>query len=148
MSLGQGGTSSGLMSVDCMADQTKRRIYELSERGMQELSSQNPNACSGNLTAPAGLANCVAGEFTRADKHLNSSYRSLLARAANEDESIGENNAGERPSLIKAERAWITFRDAQCGYFSARIQEGEARLAAQRCRTVMTLQRAKELEEL
>jgi uncharacterized protein YecT (DUF1311 family) len=147
-SLGQNGTISGVMSTGCLVDQTRRRVYELSRPGIQELSDKDPAACSGKSTGDDALVNCIAGEFARVDRYLNFSYRNILATATKDDVSIGKDSAGERPSLIRAEKAWIAFRDAQCGYLLARQQGAKARLVDLRCRTAMTVQRTKELEEL
>jgi uncharacterized protein YecT (DUF1311 family) len=127
-----------------MVDQTKRRIFELSERGMGDLADRNPTPCK----ISGALADCLLAAFARSDQALNVTYRKKLSDATNDDKSFKERASGERRSLIAAEKAWIAFRDAQCGYLSARQQGTEARLADLRCRMAMTVQRTKELKEL
>lgn len=53
----------------------------------------------------AELNACAADDFTRADKELNETYRALITKEAKNQIFITK--------LRAAQRAWVTFRDAE-----------------------------------
>jgi uncharacterized protein YecT (DUF1311 family) len=70
------------------------------------LSQPSPrtfDACADKKTQ-AELNSCANEEAKRADAELNSTYRTLLSKAAPRPESVAKIKA--------AERAWIAYRDA------------------------------------
>jgi len=69
--------------------------------------------CMANAQTTLEMSECAHADRTAADAELNRVYGQLLASLA---------DAGERAALKKAERAWITFRDAHCAFatFSSR----------------------------
>jgi len=59
---------------------------------------------SGGVTS--AMEDCISEEFELQDRRLNRSYKALMA-------SIPE----RRPELRDAQRKWIAFRDANCGFY-------------------------------
>jgi uncharacterized protein YecT (DUF1311 family) len=90
-------------------------------------------ACAKGSTVD--IEQCV-GRLTKAwDQRLNAAYQKLL-----------KNNA-EADKLRVAERLWVQFRDANCGYYGS--GEGTIRrLEYAECMHSMTAHRALELEDL
>ena len=70
-----------------------------------------------------------------ADHRLNAAYKALQARI----------EANQRQSLLSAQRLWVQYRDANCGFYG--VQDGSIRQvqAAEYIRS-MTEDRARELE--
>jgi uncharacterized protein YecT (DUF1311 family) len=69
---------------------------------------------------------CAEIDFERADAELNRVYRDAIAGARQEDREIdraSDQRATAEAVLREAQRAWVTFRDAQCTY----ERYGEAR---------------------
>lgn len=81
---------------------------------------------------------CAAREFDAADAALNEAYAQLRQKL--DDQS--------RALLAEAQRAWIAFRDKQCGYVQ-RVSEGSGRnVAYAGCMTGLTRTRTKDLKML
>lgn len=151
------GKDSGMLNTfnsmarkGCLVQKTRHRIYELSAKGMRELSSQNPTSnafmsCSNGATDLATSSKCLEAELARDDKILNATYRKSLKTAAENDKKLGVASGDERLNLIRAERRWIVFRDAQCRYLAERQSAQEPRLTDLRCRAVMTKYRTRDL---
>ena len=77
------------------------------------------------------LDKCAGDAFTKADAALNSTYKSVMARLTSDDET--------RQALVGAQKAWLAFRDAECGFEAAGARGGsiEPMIVAQ-CRTRLT----------
>jgi uncharacterized protein YecT (DUF1311 family) len=58
-----------------------------------------------NAGTTAATTNCIANESKKADAELNRTYKLAFTGL----------NAKAAENLRKAQRAWITYRDAQCG---------------------------------
>lgn len=52
----------------------------------------------------AGMVQCAAAELEVQDRALNAAYRDLTS----------DMNPRQKANLVKAQRAWIAFRDADC----------------------------------
>ena len=82
------------------------------------------------------IGECVAAKTKVADQRLNRAY-AALQRAIDPE---------QRGPLLKAQRLWIQYRDANCGFYGA--QQGTiSRIKYPECMRVMTLNRAEELEQ-
>ncbi|MBV9488613.1 MAG: DUF1311 domain-containing protein [Verrucomicrobia bacterium] len=64
----------------------------------------------------AELTRQAANEFKAADADLNRVYKALLAKLDDEG----------RAKLVAAQRAWITFRDAEAAYEADTLRGGSA----------------------
>lgn len=85
-------------------------------------------ACPG--TTQMEMNQCAANDYRIADRDLNAYYAKL--------EKIKE--------LVAAERAWITYRDAECAYQVKAVEGGSmAPLVHATCLADLTRQRLKQL---
>jgi uncharacterized protein YecT (DUF1311 family) len=82
------------------------------------------------------LVECVQVKTKAADQRLNAAYKALQARI----------DPDQRQPLVAAQRLWVQYRDANCGFYGA--QEGSIRqVQAAECLRSMTEDRARELEK-
>lgn len=96
------------------------------------------------------LQDCLEGEMTKADKALNAAYRKALAAIANDPDTPDDEKPAWKENLKAAQRAWLTFRDANCKFelIGAEWHNGSGTTAAQQqCELGMTQQRTQELLE-
>lgn len=85
----------------------------------------------------AGMVQCAGAELEIQDRALNAAYRDLTS----------DMNARQKANLVKAQRAWIAFRDADC---QARYDSDWGTLStitANMCMLRRTVERTIELEE-
>ena len=54
------------------------------------------------------MINCILAETRRQDARLNENYKRLISRLA----------TARKNALVEAQRAWIRFRDANCGFYA------------------------------
>jgi uncharacterized protein YecT (DUF1311 family) len=93
-------------------------------------------ACHQKGTTVA-IMECLNGLTAQWDKRLNTGYQAALKASE---------SAVRKDGLVRAERAWLAFRTANCGWYDA--QEGTIRLiAGADCMLDMTKARATELED-
>jgi uncharacterized protein YecT (DUF1311 family) len=101
--------------------------------------TQEHSAClekANGITAE--MINCMLAETRRQDARLNENYKKLLSKLATE----------RKNALIEAQRAWIRFRDANCGFYADPEGGSAARMAANECILNATADRATELQLL
>ena len=91
---------------------------------------------SGGVTS--AMEDCISEEFELQDRRLNRSYEAMMA-------SVPEKR---RADLRDAQRKWIAFRDANCGFYYDPEGGSAARLASKECAVTLTADRAHELETL
>ena len=80
----------------------------------------------------------MSDELARQDALLNQNYKTLMSKLS----------AKRKKMLLKAQRAWIKFRDANCGFYSDPEGGTAAVLGANDCFLQATANRAKELSNL
>jgi len=91
--------------------------------------------CGDQLSTPA-VVECVQAKTNAADQRLNAAYKALQARV----------DAAQRQPLLSAQRLWVQYRDANCGFYGA--QDGSIRqVQAAECIRSMTEDRARKLEK-
>ena len=99
-----------------------------------------------------GMTSCLAGEARVWDKYLNQEYRATrnFARLMDEDEAVYFPEYAKRvEALVAAQRAWIAFRDAECGLAYASWGSGSMRnIAGADCVMRMTAERTIDLREM
>ncbi|MCS2610576.1 lysozyme inhibitor LprI family protein [Halomonas dongshanensis] len=101
--------------------------------------ASDDGSCS-NANTQAQMNTCAAEEYQRADGALNSAYREVMARLTD--------NAPARAKLRAAQRAWISFRDAECAYVSSATEGGSVQaMVRNQCLTHMTSERTQTLQE-
>jgi uncharacterized protein YecT (DUF1311 family) len=69
-----------------------------------------------NATDQATMNQCAAQQNKAADKELNALYQQITTRLKSSPDS--------KKLLIGAQRAWVTFRDAECKFSSAGVEGG------------------------
>ncbi|MBL8584610.1 MAG: DUF1311 domain-containing protein [Rhizobiaceae bacterium] len=69
-----------------------------------------------NAEDQATLNQCADQAYDQADKALNAAYRKVEQRLADAPD--------RRKQLVAAQRAWIAFRDAECGFRSSAVAGG------------------------
>jgi uncharacterized protein YecT (DUF1311 family) len=91
-----------------------------------------------SATTQAAMNTCAAADFARADAALNATYAEVMARLARDEQG--------RARLVAAERAWLTFRDAQCAFETSRAEGGSIHpMLVAICRAGLTVAREKSL---
>ncbi|MEM7075612.1 MAG: lysozyme inhibitor LprI family protein [Pseudomonadota bacterium] len=93
-----------------------------------------------------GISQCLSMETAAWDKILNQQY--TLTRG----HFTAFDDGGDPPlqqSLLQAQRAWIAFRDAECGFAYDRNRQGTIRvIVGANCLLRLTAQRAIELRDM
>jgi uncharacterized protein YecT (DUF1311 family) len=90
----------------------------------------------GDKTSTLAVVECVQEKINTADQRLNVAYKALQARI----------DAAQRQPLLAAQRLWVQYRDANCGFYG--VQDGSVRqVQAAECIRSMTEDRARELEK-
>ena len=84
------------------------------------------------------MIDCIVAETSRQDTKLNENYKSLTSKISPK----------RKQSLLHAQRAWITFRDANCKFYGDPEGGTSARLSANECVLNATADRAKKLKLL
>ena len=91
--------------------------------------------CGDKPSTPA-IVECVQAKTNVADQRLNAAYKALQARI----------DPAQRQPLLSAQRLWVQYRDANCGFYG--VQDGSIRqVQAAECIRSMTEDRARELEK-
>ena len=99
-------------------------------------------APSGFSQSQIELTRQAAAEFEKADAQLNDIYKKALANAAAVDEE-------RKQKLIKAQRAWLLYRDAEAAYEADDLRGGTAySMEYNGARTTLTEERVKTLKQL
>jgi uncharacterized protein YecT (DUF1311 family) len=84
------------------------------------------------------MQDCMDSEWKRSDAELNRVYQESLKKLKPEQTAL----------LKKAQRAWITYRDAQCEADYKMFAGGSAApLALTQCRVTLTQERTKTLKD-
>lgn len=91
---------------------------------------------SGGVTA--SMIDCIGNEYALQDAALNAAYAALRAALP----------AERRAQLQAVQRAWIAYRDANCGFYADPDGGTLARVAANDCLLRETATRAAELRGL
>ncbi|ARM13605.1 MULTISPECIES: lysozyme inhibitor LprI family protein [Rhizobium] len=108
----------------------------------QDIDCQNPKTQS-------DMTSCEVARHETADKALNEQYKKTRAAMVAIDKDLDGDMKGAEKALVKAQRAWIDYRDAQCDAFGFQARGGtmEPMLVAG-CLAEETDKRTKELKEL
>jgi len=84
----------------------------------------------------ANMFECNGEELDRQDVRLNNAYKKLMSKLSRD----------RKKALLKAQRAWIKFREANCDYYLDPDGGKADRLNVSSCLVTMTATRAKDLE--
>ena len=91
---------------------------------------------SGGVTVD--MLDCIAAEYEVQDARLNAHYKALSASLTPQ----------RRKALVEAQRLWIRYRDANCGFRADADGGTAAGLMANDCLLTETAERAQELANL
>jgi len=90
----------------------------------------------GDKSSTLAIVECVQAKTKVSDQRLNAAYKALQARI----------DAAQRQPLLSAQRLWVQYRDANCGFYGT--QDGSIRqVQGAECIRSMTEDRARELEK-
>ncbi|MDZ4308695.1 lysozyme inhibitor LprI family protein [Allopontixanthobacter sp.] len=116
------------------------------------LLAGEPETDCDNPIMQAEMNFCAYQDSEAADAELNAQWQLTAATMKLRDENLDlthDNREGFFDTLLKAQRAWIAYRDAHCmseGYF-ARGGSMEPMLFS-RCLTRLTIERTEKLRQL
>ncbi|MEW6630596.1 MAG: lysozyme inhibitor LprI family protein [Pseudomonadota bacterium] len=92
--------------------------------------------CDPNDDSQSMMTICAGVDYQTADAKLNQAYQELVRR----------NDQKTNQLLQTAQRAWITFRDAECTYSTAASTGGSIHpMEVSLCLTALTNERTKQL---
>lgn len=95
--------------------------------------------CS-NAATQAQMNACAGEAFTKADAELNSLYGQIKSRL--------KDDKAQLDLLAKAERAWVAFRDAECGFAGSGVEGGSMQpMVVASCKEDLTKKRSEELQD-
>jgi len=102
-----------------------------------------------NAETQSDMTSCAQARYEEADKGLNAQYKKTRAAMVAIDQDLDTDMKGAEQALLKAQRAWITYRDAQCENYGFQARGGtmEPMLVAG-CLADLTDLRTKELKAL
>lgn len=99
-----------------------------------------------------GMAGCIAAEVAWWDEKLNDEWPRVMAAARERDEADREYAPGyavRAEKLRAAQRAWIAFRDAECGFQYSIPGDGSLRsIYWPSCVSTMTMERLEDLRAI
>ena len=107
-------------------------------------------AC-GSSGVQAELNACAQRDFEAADRRLNAQWRITLAKLRAEDRGNGRDGFGPPTAdvLLKSQRAWLAFRDAQCDLMSQEARGGSMQpMLYAGCRAKLTDERTQSLKQV
>lgn len=138
----------GASLKSCFAEATSLRERKACKGGM---SQQCMEAEPGGFST-YGMVRCTAAETQVWDGFLNEVYQDQMAglKAMDEEEAkYFPEFANRAEALRTAQRAWIAFRDSECGLAYSMWGSGSMRqIAGAACHMEMTADRAIALESL
>ncbi|PST19581.1 urease-associated protein [Rhizobium sp. JAB6] len=108
-----------------------------------------PKVDCAKAEAQTDLNICAALDFDTADKALNVQYKKTRAAMIALDTDLDNDMKGAEKALVKAQRAWVDYRDGECEAqgFQARGGSMEPMLVSG-CKAELTKKRTKELKDL
>jgi uncharacterized protein YecT (DUF1311 family) len=100
--------------------------------------SKKYSSCMNKSISTQDMVECIDSEYKAQDARLNKAYKLLQQNLS----------ADRKKQLLEAQRLWIKYRDANCGFYYDPDGGSMARLSANDCMMISTAMRAKELENL
>ena len=100
-------------------------------------AAEAKEVCDRNDDSQTMMTICAGQDYSAADAELNRVYQKL----------VKDSDAGTLKLLKTAQRAWISFRDAECAYATAGSEGGSIHpMEVSMCLTTVTEDRIKQLE--
>ena len=104
-------------------------------------SDPEETACYARDQSQQGMNICAGEAYQRADEALNAEWRKLQAHYGDD--------ADAKALLLEGQRAWLTYRDAQCEMLAYDVRGGSIwPLVNSGCLAELTRRRTRELAEI
>jgi uncharacterized protein YecT (DUF1311 family) len=108
--------------------------------------SDAPVSC-GSPKSTLEINECALREYTARDRELNDAYKALSNSLKHDGARDTTDYAAVKSQLVAAQKAWVSFRDADCLALRKCYEEGTIRTAMQLgCLIERTAQRTRELK--
>jgi uncharacterized protein YecT (DUF1311 family) len=106
----------------------------------------------GDKPSQTAMTMCAAAESDRADADMNRAWKQVYAqmqRSDREEPPARRSDVGFSPALLASQRAWLTFRDAECRIESYEWRGGSMQpFTYNQCLTELTRQRTRQLRAI
>jgi uncharacterized protein YecT (DUF1311 family) len=107
---------------------------------------ETPISCT-NPTSTLEINECAMRAYKAQDRELNEAYRALTASLKPDGAGDTTDYAAVKTQLVAAQKAWVSFRDADCNALRKYYEQGTIRTAMHvGCLIERTAQRTKELK--
>jgi uncharacterized protein YecT (DUF1311 family) len=112
-------------------------------------NGQEPDVDCGNAQTQMAMNICAGRDLKEADAELNAQYKLTREEMRAADKDASESTAGAEDALVKAQRAWVAYRDAQCASYGFQARGGSMEpMLISGCQADLTRKRTQELKEL
>ena len=111
--------------------------------------AQQPKVNCKKAETQMEMTYCAEQDFNAADKALNTQYQAARRATKKWDKDAATEQPASDAALVKAQRAWVAYRDAQCESYGYQSHGGsmEPQLIYD-CSADLTRKRTTELKEL
>jgi uncharacterized protein YecT (DUF1311 family) len=107
--------------------------------------------CGGKLSQTA-MTMCQAQVSEQADAEMNRVWKQVYAqmqRSDREEPTTTQSDPGFAPALLASQRAWLTYRDAECQIESYEWRGGSMQpFTYNQCTTALTQERTRQLRAI
>jgi len=111
--------------------------------------AQEPKPDCKNPITQMEMTYCEEQELDAADKILNTEYQKARKAMKTWDADAEGSFKGAEDALVKAQRAWIAYRDAQCASYGFQARGGTMEpMLIYGCQAELTRKRTDELKDL
>jgi uncharacterized protein YecT (DUF1311 family) len=112
-------------------------------------ADDDPAVDCANATTQTDMNICADRDYKAADAALNVQYKKTRAAMVGWDADLDDEQKGAEKALLKAQRAWVDYRDGECEAegFEARGGSMEPMLVSA-CLATVTRERTKQLQDL
>lgn len=111
-------------------------VLALPAQAKEPQYSVSHERCMANANTTVNMLDCNAAELKRHDARLNAQYKAALAAHGDTQQAL----------LRDAQRQWIKYRDANCGFYAQLTGGTLDSLNSSNCVLDATARRADELE--
>lgn len=92
---------------------------------------------------------CAQRDFDAADASLNQQWKLARKTMAETDKNLSDDLKGAEAALVRAQRAWLEFRDAQCESDGFSVRGGSMEpLIVLSCKAELTKTRTRQLKTM
>ncbi|MBB4952687.1 uncharacterized protein YecT (DUF1311 family) [Agrobacterium vitis] len=117
--------------------------------GLVSAHAVGPKLDCQNAQTQADMNQCAGLDLANADQALNKQWTLTRSAMVETDANQDTGLKGAEKALLKAQRAWIDYRDGQCEAEGFAVRGGSMEpLVVAACKTRLTQQRTEELKSL